>query len=114
MSKNRKNKRPRVMLTLAQREEARKEINRLAKNQMKQIRRDVADTLIPACIGCMALALHDEFDFGHDRVMRGVRRFLNEFNAIADGYQNFDDIKAVLAEECNIDIDGIMNWDVNQ
>ena len=81
---------------------------------MQQIRRDVADALIPACIGCMALSLHDEFYFGHDRVMRGVRRFLNEFNAIADGYQNFDDIKAVLRDECKIDIDGIMNGDVNQ
>lgn len=114
--KNKFRKPPKQRFDMRNTEAVRKEIRRISNNEMNKIRREIGDEFANVTVACFALALHDEFGFGHDRLMRGMRRYLNEFNAIVDmeAYgegQTLEDIKTVLLEECRIDIDRIMKGD---
>lgn len=105
MAKNkRKNTRPRVLLSKAQKEDAKKEICRLANLHAKEIEKQAFDRAAEVSVACFALSVHDEFDFDRDQIMRGMKRYLKEFYAIVDGYICLEDIKNVLLEECKIDL----------
>lgn len=113
-----KRKPPKQRFDMTETVKVRQEIRRLANNEMNRIRREIGDEFAQVTVACFALALHDEFGFGHDRLMRGMKRYLNEFNAIVDMAehgegQTLEDIKTVLLEECRIDIDRIMKGEIN-
>ena len=113
-----KRKPPKQRFDMNETAKVRQEIRRLANNEMGKIRREIGDEFAQVTVACFALALHDEFGFGHDRLMRGMKRYLNEFNAIVDMAehgegQTLEDIKTVLLEECRIDIDTIWKEEKN-
>lgn len=82
-----------------------KEYKKVAARENEKIKNAIADELSYVAIVALAMAAHDEFDFGRKRIMRLVTRFLNEFNAMADGYASLEDMKETLLEETGIDFD---------
>lgn len=49
------------------------------------------------------LVLHDEFGFGHDRLMRFERRFNTKAACLEDNFAEWEDYRKILLDECGID-----------
>ena len=108
-----KSKPPKQRFDMNKADMVRREVRRLANNEMNRIRREIADEFVDVTVACFAIAVHDEYDFGKKRVLRGMKRFLAEFNAIVDKAegregQTLEDIKTVLLDECGIDVDNLL------
>lgn len=53
---------------------------------------------------CMAAAvLHDEFDFGQQRITKFVNRFNQKIECLTDDFTSWADIQATLKDETGID-----------
>lgn len=56
-----------------------------------------------AAMAC--LCLHDQFDFGHNRLVRFIEKWNTEVDCLGMDLMNWPDIAQVLKDETNIDID---------
>ena len=52
----------------------------------------------------MAMVLHDKWGFGEIRLKRFLDQTQEMFDAINEGYLDFNDIHKVLLDECKVDI----------
>ena len=51
------------------------------------------------------VTLHDEFDFGNQRLQRFFKRFDSKAECLVGDYTNWDEQVQILAEECGITIE---------
>lgn len=102
-----KHKKKNVRLPISQQIEAKKQIKKLVESQHREMTNKISLEISHISILALAIACHDEFDFGKRRMLRLVKRFLNEFNAVIDGYISFEDIEKTLLEETGVDFNNI-------
>lgn len=51
-----------------------------------------------------AMTLHDEFDFGKERIARFMKRFNFKAECIMEDYTTWDEQIQILAEECKLEL----------
>lgn len=58
-----------------------------------------------ALFASLAMTLHDKWGWGNVRVTRLLKQIDNQFDSINKGYLSIEDMKKVVSEELNIDIE---------
>ena len=74
----------------------------LNQQQMDQLKEQATISALDVIIGFSMLAIRDEFEFGHNRLMKFHKRFFDISEAYNEGYISTEDVWSTIEKETGI------------
>lgn len=77
-------------------------IRQQAKKELEKARLEMVDELTEVAIVALAVAAFDEFDLTGDDLADFIRKFLLQFDCLAVGTVDIEELKKMLAEDAEL------------
>jgi len=76
----------------------------VTSKDLRQLHDLITEDALKVALVFSVYALRDEFNFGHERMQRFVRRYEEKAEAFTKGYYTFDELRQMLLDETGFEV----------